>query len=122
MSLFPPLTAAPETPQDRLDRLVSRIHSNSRNSFDQMVNIHNEWITMVWYHFEFDPQTVVDALSGGDSVKFFTYTQNLRTYLLSVMNNEGVLPELSGNLMYPTSAYVLSGNTVVITPDPFVGP
>lgn len=122
MSLFPSLTAAPETPQDRLNRLVNRIHNNSRNSFDQMVSIHNEWIRMVWNHFEFTPQEVVLALSGGDSVKFFTYTQDLRSYLLSVMTSEGVLQSLSGNLTYPTSAYTFSGDTVVITSDPFVLP
>lgn len=118
MSLFPPLTAAPETSQDRLDRLVDRIRNNSRNSFNQMVEIHNEWIRMVWQHFEFTPTEVVAGLSADNAVKFFHYTQDLRTYLLSVASSEGI----DSGLIYPTNQYVFSAGTVVITASAFVGP
>jgi len=114
MSLFPALTS---TSEEALLTLNMTIRKNAYDNFNQFAEVHNDWIRFIWYNPSFSPQTICNSLSS-DAVNYFNLTKGLRTFVLSgaAENNAYV------NLLYPLSAFSLSGDHVTIFNSPYIGP
>lgn len=114
MSLFPSLTS---TPQDQLDYITSNIRRSSYENFNSFVQLQNDWIELIWYDLTFTPQEICNEL-GSDAVRFFHLTNDLRQLVVAAAADNGV----PSNVIYPLSAFSLSGDVVSIFNSPYVGP
>lgn len=113
-TLFPNLTS---TTAENLFRLTYHIRNNALANFGSFVESQNDFIRFIWYNEAFDAQTICNALSS-DAVRYFNLTTNLRQFVLSAAADNGVV----ANVLYPLSAFSLSGDVVTIFNAPYVGP
>ncbi len=113
-SLFPSLTS---TTEQALFALTYNLRRNALDNFMTFVFVQNEFISNIWHNPAFSAQTICDALSS-DAVHYFNLTNNLRAMVLSGMADN----DFSMNILYPLSAYSLSGDHVTIFNEPYIGP
>lgn len=115
--LLPPLSAAPPTKEEKLERLVLNIKQLSRDAYKTVSEVQKRGINMVWNHPSLTPQEIVDAL-GADAIKVFQYHGALTDYIVALSQAEGIQPDIN----LPSKAFVIDPQTgkITITEDPYV--
>lgn len=119
--IFPSLSTP--SPQQQLDNTVARLKLTVYTEFNGLVETHNDWVRLVFENFPYDPTVIVDALNASnDSVPLFTATTDLRAVIKNFAATQNLaVSSFPVPLLYPLSAYSISGSTITLIPSAYSG-
>lgn len=119
--IFPSLST---TPQQLLDNTIVRLKSVVYTEFNGLLEIHNDWVRLVFENFPYSATEIVDALNlTEDAVPLFEATTNLRATILSIANSQNfAVSSFQVPLLYPLSAFAITGSTLTLIPSAYSGP
>lgn len=103
------------TDEQILNSLAAEIKRFSKKSYDNILEIQNKGINLVWDRGRFTPQQIIDAL-GPDAVKIFQMHGILTDAIKQIAAIDGISPALA----LPTNAFEVVGGSIVVSEDPYV--